>query len=137
MMMFMHFTSQIPPLAIGFGVGYWLLTTANTHKGSLKTVGQALGWILIAMSIIISLFSCYYSLKIIDSECMHEESCLMHRMIQQNRTPMMDNIENDEHPELYGFHRSKNKLMMENKDKEEGHEMQEESAENENMPTKR
>ena len=100
MMMFMHFTSQITSLAIGFGIGYWLLITANTHKCSLKTVGQTLGWILITMSVIISLFSCYYSLKIIDADCMHEQNCLMRRMIQQNITPMMDNIKNNEHEEF-------------------------------------
>lgn len=64
MMMIMQFTFQIILLAIGFGVGYWLIITANNQQGTIKTFGQALGGVLIVMAIILEIFSAYYSMKI-------------------------------------------------------------------------
>lgn len=64
MMMIMQFTFQIILLAVGFGVGYWLIITANNQQGTIKTFGQALGGVLIVMAIILEIFSAYYSMKI-------------------------------------------------------------------------
>lgn len=61
-MIFMHFTSQIILLAVGFGVGYAILVTANGHDGRLRTLGNSLGVILIAASIILAVLGCYYSM---------------------------------------------------------------------------
>ena len=32
--------------------GYWVLERAQTHKGTLKQVGQLLGWVIIVTSLI-------------------------------------------------------------------------------------
>lgn len=64
MMIIMQFVFQIILLAVGFGVGYWLIITANARQGTIKTFGQVLGGILIVMALILEIFSAYYSMKI-------------------------------------------------------------------------
>jgi hypothetical protein len=62
-MMFMHFSLQIILLATGFGGGYGLLLLAKKQEDNLKTVGKSLGWILIVMSIFLSLISSIASMQ--------------------------------------------------------------------------
>jgi len=106
-MIFMHFTSQIILLAIGFGVGYWILITANKHEGRLKIIGETLGWILIAMAILSALFSCYYTMKLASGN--YPEGCPINRMMHRpmvededtapqtdQNTPLMDNQKSGE-----------------------------------------
>lgn len=64
MMITMQFVLQIILLAVGFGVGYWLIITANSQEGTIKTFGQTLGGVLIIMAMILEIFSSYYSMKI-------------------------------------------------------------------------
>ena len=82
----MQFTSQIITLAIGFGVGYALLIISNSQEEPLKNVGKYLGLILIVMSIILALFSCYYSMKIGNRDYM-QSGCPVQRMMQQQSGP--------------------------------------------------
>lgn len=53
MMIIMQFAFQIILLAVGFGVGYWLIITANKQQDTMKTFGQALGGVLIVMALIL------------------------------------------------------------------------------------
>lgn len=117
MMILKHLTLQIIPLAIGLGIGYWLLVTANTQKDSLKTVGQVLGWILIAMSIFTSLFSNYYSIKMIKEGNMYfgHHGCRM--MQDQDMQKMEDKGKYKEENE--SIQENKNEEMMNEKDKDE------------------
>ncbi len=55
-------------LAIGFGIGYWLLVTANKHEGNLKTIGEYLGVTLIALVILSAVLGFFYSIKIADGD---------------------------------------------------------------------
>ncbi len=32
--------------------GYWVLERADTHKGELKRIGQAFGWVIILVSLV-------------------------------------------------------------------------------------
>lgn len=70
MMIIMQFAFQIILLAVGFGIGYWLIITANKQQGTIKTFGQALGCVLIVMTLILEIFSAYYSMKISNREYM-------------------------------------------------------------------
>lgn len=65
MMIFIHLLIL---LAIGFGVGYWLLITANKHEGRLKTIGESLGFTLIGLVILSAVFGFFSSMKIDDSD---------------------------------------------------------------------
>lgn len=67
MMVIMQFVFQIIILAVGFGVGYWLIITANSQEGTIKNFGQALGGVLIVMAMILEIFSCYYMMKLSNS----------------------------------------------------------------------
>ena len=81
-MIIMQFTSQIILLAIGFGVGYALLVHAKTQEGNMRTIGQTLGGILIVMAVILSMFSCYYSMKTSNRGYM-QSGCPVQKMINQ------------------------------------------------------
>lgn len=73
---------------IGFGVGFWLLITAIEQEPKwLKISGSIFGWILIVMAIIISLFSCYYSIKFARTGYMTGGCPMynMHKMMMQQR----------------------------------------------------
>jgi len=39
-------------LLLGAVAGYWVLERAETHKGDLRRVGKALGWLIIVTSLI-------------------------------------------------------------------------------------
>lgn len=88
MMIIMQFAFQIILLAVGFGVGYWLIITANSQQGTIKTFGQALGGILIVMALILEIFSAYYSMKMSNRGFM-QGGCPMNRamnpMLNQDR----------------------------------------------------
>lgn len=93
MMILKYFTYQIIPLAVSFGIGYWLLITADSlQKDNLRAIGTILGWILIVISIISSLFSFIFSVKM-DREFFH-----MHKMMhnyQHDHYRTMPIIENE------------------------------------------
>lgn len=88
MTIIMQFAFQIILLAIGFGVGYWLIITANTQEGTIKTLGQALGGVLIIMAMILEIFSGYYSMKVANGGYM-EGGCPMNRTM----SPINGNVE--------------------------------------------
>lgn len=94
MMIIVQFTFQIILLAVGFGVGYWLLTAATEQEGTIKTIGQTLGGILIVMALILAIFSSYYSMKIYNRGFM-QGGCPLHRNISpiDNDSEQPDAIE--------------------------------------------
>lgn len=63
----MIFTFQIILLVIGLGVGYLILIKANTHEGKLKTIGEALGWTLIALTGFLAICNFFYSITILNN----------------------------------------------------------------------
>lgn len=119
MMIFIHL---IMLLIIGFGVGYWLLVTANKHEGRLKSLGEVLGTILIAIVILYSMLGFFYSMKIKDTDFMPG--------IGQQKTQMSDNEKNEE------MQNDEKNSIMDNGKNEENEEMQEGSKEDENKPIK-
>lgn len=108
MMIFMHFTFQSIFLSVGFGVGYWLLITANTQEDNLKILGKVLGTILITMVILFSIFSFYYSTKFLNPEYMpvrgmpvinngiHPENIENKTIQKHNKETIMENQNSDE-----------------------------------------
>lgn len=86
MMIIMQFAFQIILLAVGFGVGYWLIITANDQQGTIKTFGQALGGVLIIMALILEIFSAYYSMKISNRGYM-QGGCPMNRTMNPTGNP--------------------------------------------------
>lgn len=82
-MIIMQFAFQIILLAVGFGVGYWLIITADKQQDTLKTFGQALGGALIVMSIILEIFSAYYSMKISNRGYM-QGGCPLNKFADRN-----------------------------------------------------
>lgn len=122
MMIFIHL---IMLLIIGFGVGYWLLVTANKHEGHLKTLGEMLGTILIALVILYSILGFSYSLKIKDTEYMPG--------VGQQKTQMSDKEENEKNENIKNDEKNP---MMDNEKSEENEEMQEGSKEEESKPIK-
>jgi len=108
MMIIMQFTLQIILLAIGFGVGYLLLTAANDQEGTLKITGQVLGGILIVMALILAIFSSYYSMKIANRGYM-QGGCPVHKFmnseeenqnIPDEKTRERSNIEQDTNTQM-------------------------------------
>lgn len=67
MMMIIHLMIL---LTIGFGVSYWLLITASKYEGRIKTIGEALGFTLIALVIFSSILGFLSSMRIDDSDYM-------------------------------------------------------------------
>lgn len=108
MMIFIHLVIL---LTIGFGVGYWLLITANKHEGRLKTIGEFLGFVLIAMVILSAILGLFYSMKISDSDYMPG--------VGQQKTKMLDKEENED------IQKDEKNPMMDNEKSEENEEMQE------------
>lgn len=101
MMIIMQFAFQIVLLAVGFGVGYWLIITANTQQGTIKTFGQALGGVLIVMAIILEIFSAYYSMKISNRDYM-QGGCPMNKTMDEmkDQNSIDNNSDVDERSEL-------------------------------------
>lgn len=89
MMIIMQFAFQVILLAVGFGVGYWLIITANTQQDTIKTFGQALGGVLIIMALILEIFSAYYSMKISNRGYM-QGGCPMNRTMDFNSNKNRD-----------------------------------------------
>ncbi len=123
----MQFAFQIILLAVGFGIGYLLLITANKHEAHLKTIGETLGWILIAMAIILAIFSCYYSMKITNRDYM-QGGCPVQ---MQQQGPMMNNGTSGENEDLQ---RNGTRPMV---NQDETEETQEDVSGNKNVPIKR
>jgi len=117
MMIFIHL---IILLTIGFGVGYWLLITANTHEGRLKTIGEYLGFALIALVILSAVFGFFASMNIKDSEYMPG--------VGQQKTQMQNNEEND------NLQNNEARPMMNNERSEDNQETLNSSQENGNGP---
>lgn len=63
----MLFIFQIVLLVIGLGVGYLILIKANTYEGHLKTIGEALGWALIALTGFLAICNFFYSITILNN----------------------------------------------------------------------
>lgn len=121
-----HITFQVIPLALGFGIGYWLLVTANHQESVLKNVGKLLGWGLIAIAIIATMVSNYYTNKEISGFYPYG-CCPMHRMMQQRGVPVIEieetEIEKPENPSTMNkkkmneiFKNHKNKPIMNKED---------------------
>lgn len=130
MMIFIHL---IMLLIIGFGVGYWLLVTANKHEGRLKTLGESLGFVLIALVILYSILGFFYSMNIKDSDYMPG--------IEKQKTQMLDKEENAENENIQNEDKgpimdSENNPIMDNGKNEGNEEMQEGPKEEESKPTK-
>lgn len=64
MVMSTLFTFQIIGLVIGFSAAYWLLITAGSQDDRLKGIGEILGWILIAATVILAIFNLFYSIAV-------------------------------------------------------------------------
>lgn len=79
-------------LIIGFGVGYWLLVTANKHEGRLKSLGEVLGTTLIAIVILYSMMGFFYSMNLKDKDYMPG--------MGQQKTQMSDKEENEKNEEM-------------------------------------
>ena len=122
MIAMMIFINLIILLTIGFGVGYWLLITANTHEGRLKTIGEYLGFALIALVILSAVFGFFSSMNIKDSDYMPS--------VGQQKTQMLNNEEND------NLQNNEARPMMNNERSEDNGETQDASQENENGPVK-
>lgn len=119
MMIFIHL---IILLTIGFGVGYWLLITASKYEGRLKTIGESLGFALIALVILSAVFGFFSSIKIDDSDYMPN---IRQENMQKLYREENGNLQNNE-----------TRPMMNNESSEQNGEMQEEPQENENNPIK-
>lgn len=100
-MMIMQFAFQIILLAVGFGVGYWLILTANAQQGAIRTFGQALGGVLIIMALVLELFSAYYSMKISNQGYM-QGGCPHNKMMNQarNQNSIDNNSDIDERSDI-------------------------------------
>lgn len=92
-------------LAIGFGVGYWLLVTANKHEGNLKTVGEYLGVAIIALVILTTVLGFFYSIKVSDSDYLPNVRQQKFQILDKNKpediqknedNPMLNNETNED-----------------------------------------
>lgn len=116
MMIFIHL---IILLTLAFGVGYWLLITANRHEGRLKTIGESLGYVLIVTVILYAILGFFYSMKISDSDYIPG--------IGQQKTQMEYKEENGEKEDIQ---KNEKNPMMDNEKSEETEEKQEGPQEN-------
>lgn len=123
MMIFVHL---IILLTIGFGVGYWLLITANKHEGRLKTIGETLGFALIGLVILSVVFGFFFSMKISDSDYMPG--------VGQQKKQMLNNEEKEEKEDIQ---KDEKNPMMDNEKSEEIEEKQESSNEDKSNPVKK
>ena len=113
MMIFIHLVIL---LTIGFGVGYWLLITASKYEGRLKTIGEYLGFALIALVILSAVFGFFSSMNIKDSDYMPS--------VGQQKTQMLNNEEND------NLQNNEARPMMNNEQSQDNGEVQDTSQEN-------
>lgn len=128
MLLVVHFAFQVILLGIGFGVGYWLLITANQHEGALKRIGQALGSILIGIALFFAIFGCCYSMWIanrmfINSGCpvqrfMEQEESAPNGEFQKDEArPLIENEQNDEREESEDSSGTERRTMRLNRSK--------------------
>jgi len=112
MMIFIHLMIL---LTIGFGVSYWLLITSSKYDGRLKTIGESLGFVLIALVTLTTAFGFFSSTKINDSDYMpnmkQQNMQKLYREENENNgtRPMMNNEssqENDETRESHKYNES-------------------------------
>lgn len=89
MMILKHLMFQLVPIAISFGVAYWILITASHQESMLKNIGRFLGWLLIVLAILATIFSNYYAFTMKDYHYMHRGDH-MRRMMHQQEMKMMD-----------------------------------------------
>lgn len=115
MMIIMQFTFQIILLAVGFGVGYLLLISAGNQQATLKTIGQALGGILIVMAMILAIFSCYYSMKI-SSKGYMQGGCPIQKMMNQQEAPIINGEQSDVDEDVQ---KNKSESAMDNENRAE------------------
>lgn len=114
-MIIMQFTFQIILLAVGFGVGYLLLISAGNQQATLKTIGQALGGILIVMAMILAIFSCYYSMKI-SSKGYMQGGCPIQKMMNQQEAPIINGEQSDVDEDVQ---KNKSESAMDNENRAE------------------
>lgn len=130
----MYFTFQISLLAIAFGTGYWILVEANNQEDSLKVFGKFLGWILIASALFITLFNCYYSIKMYQTGYMQEEMKeslqeeVQEELLEHQNAPIIKESSQQELQE------HKNAPIIKNAKEEATEERLEEQQEHKNMP---
>lgn len=84
MILITHFTSQIIPLSIGFGVSYWVFITADKLDNRLRSIGMNLGWTLLTLTLISLLFSFFYSINLTNKDYMRD-NCPIIKINQQQR----------------------------------------------------
>lgn len=112
MMILKHLTMQIIPMAISFGVAYWLLVTAEAQETALQIIGKILGWLLIVVTLITMIFTYTFSIK------MYKEGRMfyghhMQKMMDHKGMPMMKKEDNEEQEDI------QNNETPEQMDKEE------------------
>lgn len=96
MIILSNYSFLIVLLALGFGAGYWILTTANVQERTLEIVGIILGWILIAMTLIIGILNSYSSMNMmtyssIKSSCPINSVFKNHKMKTEQMEDKEDN----------------------------------------------
>lgn len=94
MMILKHLIFQLIPLALSFGIAYWILTNANHQESMLRNVGRFLGWLLIVLAILAAIFGNYYAFTAKDHYYMHHRHH-MGPMMDEDETPMMEKKEQD------------------------------------------
>lgn len=100
-------------LAIGFGVGYWILTTANIQERHLEIAGIIMGWILIAMTLIIALINSYSSINLAGNS-FTRGGCPFDRSMR-HKMPVMQQENKQEMKEEMKEEKSEPKEQMEQK----------------------
>ncbi|OGI30568.1 MAG: hypothetical protein A2287_10130 [Candidatus Melainabacteria bacterium RIFOXYA12_FULL_32_12] len=81
-------TFELIFLAIGLGVGYWLVVTALKQEGGIKTAGLIFGWLLIVMAFLITLTNCIVSIQNWRSGYMMGSPTMQQMMEQRGGMPM-------------------------------------------------
>lgn len=90
-----HFSSQIIPLALSFGVSYWLLVTSNKFETRLRPVGETLGWTLITLTLISFFFSFLYSVRLTNNAYVRD-NCPVIKIIEQQKQPLLEDQQTDD-----------------------------------------
>ncbi|HSA05652.1 MAG TPA: hypothetical protein P5556_00575 [Candidatus Gastranaerophilales bacterium] len=76
-------------IAIGFGVGYWLITAATKEENWKKIVGAVFGWILIIYAVIIAGMICFQWINYMQTGRLPVEfQCPMMRQMMQQKQQM-------------------------------------------------
>lgn len=87
-MIIMFLTFILIVLAIGYGVGYWLLVTASEQNENwMSILGTFFGWVLIALSIFIAVFGFMFRPTSKDSMM---RGCPMFQLMEHERMKHAD-----------------------------------------------